>query len=144
MDKNKPESLTQHDHLANQSRDVEDAFLAFCEKLTFEPDTCDRWIAIAKTHAEEGGMALRKAIFNGKTTLDKRERKERTNLDYVLDRKNELEGRLVYIEGVTLTMRFKNLPGIEKRMYVTEKEAIIKYLEIVSQQVEYLVAQKYV
>jgi hypothetical protein len=44
------------------SRRLESSFLFLISDL-FENDKCDkRWASIAKTHFEEGGMAIRKAI----------------------------------------------------------------------------------
>ena len=65
---------TKLDILVNRSRDMEEVFLSFIEDVENELNTGEefKWLRIAKTHIQEGSMAIRKAIFSGSTTLDKR------------------------------------------------------------------------
>jgi hypothetical protein len=49
--------------LVNNNKTLEEMVLRAMDNLAMHPDTDKRWVAIARTHIEQGFMALNRAVF---------------------------------------------------------------------------------
>lgn len=49
--------------MVNQNKEVEERLLRQLDSITQNPDYDQRWLSIARTHLEQGFMALNRAIF---------------------------------------------------------------------------------
>lgn len=49
--------------LVNTNKKMEEAVLLVLDKLAADPDVDKRWLAIGRTHIEQGFMAINRSIF---------------------------------------------------------------------------------
>jgi GrpB-like predicted nucleotidyltransferase (UPF0157 family) len=49
--------------LVNENKKAEERFLRFLDALAGSPEIDQRWLAVGRTHIEQGFMALNRAIF---------------------------------------------------------------------------------
>ena len=50
-------------NLVNRNKIIEESILLILDELFNNPDTDKRWLAIGRTHIEEGFMAINRGIF---------------------------------------------------------------------------------
>ena len=62
-------------HLVNQNKRAEEHILRLLDMYAANPEVDARWLAIARTHIEQGFMAMNRAIFKPeRVKLDEVER----------------------------------------------------------------------
>jgi len=49
--------------LVNRNKEIEETLLRMCDSMKQAPQFDQRWLAIARTHFEEGFMAMNRAVF---------------------------------------------------------------------------------